>query len=208
VAARKNFGTLQSPNGNPDADTEVSRTSHEAMESITDPDISTGWYDSSGYENGDECAYVYGATQGTPCALYSQVIGGRNYLTQEDFSDRDFFSSRRRLPAPRLTSSVMAARSFGSDRRQRAPPITRRGCGLPQMFSLVVAAAEPIRVGFRGRKLAAMLNTAAARSFSVGRREDQRCRRAAHLGSSRARDVEGGEWAAMGDAGHHPQLAP
>lgn len=92
-SSEKNFGTVQSPNGNPDADTEVSPTSHEAMESITDPDTSTGWYDSSGYENGDECAYVYGATQGTPGALYNQVIGGRNYLTQEEFSNRDFFNT-------------------------------------------------------------------------------------------------------------------
>ena len=32
------------------------------MEAITDPDTETGWYDSSGFENGDECAYVYGTT--------------------------------------------------------------------------------------------------------------------------------------------------
>ena len=90
-SSEQNFGTVQAPNGNPDADTEVSPISHEAMESITDPDTSTGWYDSSGFENGDECAYVFGATQGTPGQLYNQVIGGRNYLTQEEFSNRDFF---------------------------------------------------------------------------------------------------------------------
>ena len=59
------LGVVETPNGNADADTEVSPTSHEIMEAITDPDTQTGWYDSSGYENGDECAYVYGATQGT-----------------------------------------------------------------------------------------------------------------------------------------------
>jgi hypothetical protein len=50
----------------------------------------TGWYDSSGYENGDECAYVFGITQGTPGQLYNQVIDRRHYLTQEEFSNRDF----------------------------------------------------------------------------------------------------------------------
>ena len=89
----KNFGVIETPNGNPDADTEISPTSHEIMESITDPDTVTGWYDSSGFENGDECAYIFGPTQGTPGQLYNQVINHRHYLTQEEFSNRDFFKT-------------------------------------------------------------------------------------------------------------------
>jgi hypothetical protein len=84
------FPAIETPNGNPDADTEVSPTSHETMEAITDPDTVTGWYDSSGLENGDECAYVFGPTQGTPGQLYNQVINHDHYLTQEEFSNRDF----------------------------------------------------------------------------------------------------------------------
>ena len=87
------FPGIQTPNGNADADTQVSPTSHEIMEAITDPDVATGWYDSSGYENGDECAYVYGATQGTSGQLYNQVIKRHRYLTQEEFSNADFFST-------------------------------------------------------------------------------------------------------------------
>lgn len=85
------FPVVESPNGNPDADVEISPTSHEIMEAITDPDVSTGWYDSSGFENGDECAYVYGGTQGSAGALFNQTINGDNYLTQEEFSNNDFF---------------------------------------------------------------------------------------------------------------------
>ena len=85
-----NFGVVESPNGNPDADVEVSPTSHEINEAITDPDTVTGWYDSSGYENGDECAYVYGPTQGTAGQLYNQTINGLHFLTQEEFSNNDF----------------------------------------------------------------------------------------------------------------------
>jgi hypothetical protein len=85
-----NFGTVESPNGNPDADVEISPTSHEINESITDPDTATGWYDSSGFENGDECAYIYGQTHGQPGRLWNQVIGGLHFLTQEEFSNRDF----------------------------------------------------------------------------------------------------------------------
>ena len=86
----KNYGTVESPNNNPDADTEVSPTSHEISEAITDPDVSTGWYDSTGYENGDECAYVYGATVGNAGALYNQTINGHHFLTQEEFSNQDW----------------------------------------------------------------------------------------------------------------------
>jgi len=87
------FPVVQSPNGNPDADTEVSPTSHEVNEAWTDPDVSTGWYDSSGFENGDECAYIFGTASGTPGALYNQTINGHHYLTQEEFSNRSFFQS-------------------------------------------------------------------------------------------------------------------
>jgi hypothetical protein len=87
------FPTIESPNGNLDADTEVSPTSHEIMEAATDPDTVSGWIDSSGYENGDECAYVYGPTKGKAGSLYNQVINHHDYLTQEEFSNQDFFST-------------------------------------------------------------------------------------------------------------------
>jgi hypothetical protein len=87
------FPAVQSPNGNPDADTEVSPTSHEISEAITDPDTETGWFDSSGNEIGDDCAYIYGRTRGAPGAYFNQVINGQDYLTQEEFSNNLFASS-------------------------------------------------------------------------------------------------------------------
>ena len=83
-------GVIESPNGNPDADTVISPTSHEISEAITDPDTMTGWYDSSGFEIGDECAYIFGQTRGAPGQFYNQVINGFHFLTQEEFSNRDF----------------------------------------------------------------------------------------------------------------------
>ncbi len=85
-----NFGTVESPNANPDADVEISPSSHEISEAVTDPDTSTGWYDASGYEIGDECAYIYGATSGSAGKLYNQTINGGHFLTQEEFSNKDF----------------------------------------------------------------------------------------------------------------------
>ena len=90
-----NFGTIESPNHNPDGDVEISPTSHEIMESITDPDTNTGYYDAHFLENGDECAYVYGPTAGNLGALWNQTINGHHYLTQEEFSNLDYNATHR-----------------------------------------------------------------------------------------------------------------
>jgi hypothetical protein len=86
-------GVIETPNGNPDADTEISPTSHEIIEAMTDPDTQSGWYDSSGFEIGDECAYIFGATSGAPGQFYNQTIANHHYLTQEEFSNSSFFQS-------------------------------------------------------------------------------------------------------------------
>ena len=87
------FPVLQSPNGDPDADTEISPTSHEIIEAITDPDGETGWGDSIGNEIGDDCAYIFGRTRGAPGAFFNQVINGGHFLTQEEFSNDVFAAS-------------------------------------------------------------------------------------------------------------------
>lgn len=48
-----------SPNAFPQADTAATAAAHELTESITDP-LLDAWFDSSGFEIGDECAYYYG----------------------------------------------------------------------------------------------------------------------------------------------------
>jgi hypothetical protein len=87
------YPDIEAPNGNPDADTEVSPTSHEINEALTDPDVETGWYDSNGFENGDECAYIYGASRGPAGAYYNQTIAGGHFLTQEEFSNNTYIFS-------------------------------------------------------------------------------------------------------------------
>jgi hypothetical protein len=82
-------GGIQSPNGNIDADVEVSPLSHEMSEAFTDPELNA-WYDSSGNENGDDCAYIYGTLSGTAGTFYNQVVNAHHYLTQEEFSNAAF----------------------------------------------------------------------------------------------------------------------
>ncbi|HET9781207.1 MAG TPA: PKD domain-containing protein [Candidatus Dormibacteraeota bacterium] len=78
----------QAPNGDAAADSEVSLISHEANEAITD--WAGAWIDSAGFENGDECDYVYGTPQGRAGAYFNQTIGNGHYYTQEEFSNEDY----------------------------------------------------------------------------------------------------------------------
>jgi hypothetical protein len=77
----------QHPNGDW-ADATISVLSHEHNESITDP-FGNAWHDSSGNENGDKCAWNFGAALGsTAYGQYNQQIGtGRYYLQQEWSND-------------------------------------------------------------------------------------------------------------------------
>jgi hypothetical protein len=79
------------PNGNP-SDPEISTTSHEQNESITDP-FGTGWWDSNsndsaaGDENGDMCAYDFGTTQGPANAEWNETLNGHHYLMQLEWDN-------------------------------------------------------------------------------------------------------------------------
>lgn len=87
-----NTGGNQSPNSNIDADTELSITSHEIIETITDPQ-GNAWFDSAGFENGDECAYVFGDSTsfiGTGLTKHNQVINGHFYFIQQEPSNHAF----------------------------------------------------------------------------------------------------------------------
>ena len=78
------------PNGNAGVDGMVSVIAHELEETNTDPNPSSGWADSSGSENGDKCAWTFGANlQGPTNAQYNMTLptlsgGSRNYLVQRN----------------------------------------------------------------------------------------------------------------------------
>ena len=74
-----------SPNGNPAADTAATSASHELTESITDP-LGTGWYDSSGAEIGDECAYYYGFVNWNSSTA-NELWDGHPFFLQTEYSN-------------------------------------------------------------------------------------------------------------------------
>jgi hypothetical protein len=79
-------GSGESPNGS-DADSTINVVSHEHNETITDP-LGTAWFDNSGNEDGDKCAWNFGAPLGGAAgAEYNQLINGDRYYLQQEWSN-------------------------------------------------------------------------------------------------------------------------
>jgi hypothetical protein len=66
------------------ADPTINTASHEMNEAITDPTNGGWWNNASQQENGDNCAWIFGAPLG---ADYNQVINGDHYYLQEEWSN-------------------------------------------------------------------------------------------------------------------------
>jgi hypothetical protein len=90
-------GVGEYPNGhaNGNVDDTLSSLSHEANESITDPELNA-WFDEAepfGFENGDECRNTpfeedFGEPLGGPSgALFNQAINGAHYYLQQEWSN-------------------------------------------------------------------------------------------------------------------------
>ena len=77
-----------SPNGNAGVDGMVSVCAHECEEATTDADLNA-WYSRSGAENGDDCAWTFGATYQVSNGSYANMkLGTRDYLIQRNVDFR------------------------------------------------------------------------------------------------------------------------
>lgn len=65
------------------ADTTINVTSHEQMEAATDPGLNA-WYDSSGNEIGDKCAWTFGSRNSTGADV---AWNGHGYLVQQEWDN-------------------------------------------------------------------------------------------------------------------------
>jgi hypothetical protein len=69
------------------SDATLNVASHEANETITDPN-GDAWYDYAGYENGDKCAWLFGSQLGgSSGTYYNQVINNHHYELQGEYSN-------------------------------------------------------------------------------------------------------------------------
>jgi len=74
-----------SPTGDALADEVASTTSHELTEATTDPELDA-WYDSSGNEIGDKCAYNYG-TNTWDSSKANEMWNGHFYELQREYDN-------------------------------------------------------------------------------------------------------------------------
>ncbi|HEV3125036.1 MAG TPA: hypothetical protein VG266_10715 [Candidatus Dormibacteraeota bacterium] len=80
--------TPTSPNNDSDADSTINVTSHELMETVTDPAVGASnyaWIDSSGSEIGDKCNFNFGPTDASGADLRAN---GHGYIVQQEWSNR------------------------------------------------------------------------------------------------------------------------
>ncbi len=77
------------PNGLSGGDAMANLIAHEVEETVTDPDVSTGWYKANGEENADACAWNFAPsvpTQTAPNGAQSNLlINGSYYLIQANW---------------------------------------------------------------------------------------------------------------------------
>ncbi len=69
------------PNGDQAADETINVTSHEQMEAATDP-LLNAWYDSTGSEIGDKCAWNFGSSSGG-----NVTWNGHSYRVQKEWDN-------------------------------------------------------------------------------------------------------------------------
>lgn len=78
-------GTAGSGGLDSGADGMASIISHELEESVSDPDLNA-WYDRSGQENADKCAWTFGTTYKAPNgAIYNMTLGSQPFLIQRNW---------------------------------------------------------------------------------------------------------------------------
>lgn len=77
----------QAPNGDVDADSTINVTSHEHMEAVTDP-YGDAWYDAIGYENGDECAWLFPSPLPLDNGKATVQWNGHFYYVQGEWSNQ------------------------------------------------------------------------------------------------------------------------
>ena len=73
-----------SPNGDPAVDGMVSVLAHELEETVSDPQLNA-WYDSTGMENGDKCAWTFGLTYTVNGAKANMKMGSRDFYIQQNW---------------------------------------------------------------------------------------------------------------------------
>ena len=132
-----------SPNNNPAADAMASVLAHELEEATTDP-LLNAWYDSSGNENADKCAWTFGTTYFAANGSYANMkLGGYDYLIQQNWVNASGGYCALSLPnQPSLTAITPTSGSQGV-----SVPVTITGTNLTGSTVAVSGTGVTVTLG-------------------------------------------------------------
>ena len=109
------------PNNKPSDGALEGGLSHEHNESITDPELNAWWQPGTGEENGDKCRTFEAASEyGTPLgetlehASYNQIVNGRFYWYQQEWSNEGSVCKQRTAPSPPSVSKLSPKKGLPS----------------------------------------------------------------------------------------------
>jgi len=134
--------TISSPNGDLGIDGMASTMAHELAEAVTDPNLNA-WYDASGEEMADKCAWTFGTAYRTSNHSLANVnLGGLDYLLQQLWvnTSAGYCAMSYSRPGATLTMISPANGTPGS-----TVPVTLTGAGFPAN-SLVKVSGTGITV--------------------------------------------------------------
>jgi len=135
----------QPPNNNEDADLEISITSHEQFETVTDL-LGDAWFDSSGSEIGDKCAYTYGSVGSDGRNV---TLNGNPYIVQQEWSNASngcvlTYAGGSLTPSPTPTNTVPPTRTATrTPTRTAAPTNTPVAANTPQATATATTSPTP-----------------------------------------------------------------
>jgi len=143
------------PNSNPTADAMVSVIAHELVETVSDPQLNA-WYDGSGNENADKCAWYFGTPTANPTNVFTTTGGAKanatagafNYFLQENAP------ANTNMCVSVNPSQLSTVASFTPNTGPSATTVTFTGTGL-----------SGVQVFFNG--VAATVASATATSFTA-----------------------------------------
>ena len=150
------------PNGSL-ADSTVNVTSHENIEAITDP-LGTAWYDASGEEIGDKCAWNFGsALGGGSGSLYNETIAANNYWLQQEWSNASSSCAQRMVSG----SHPSAAFTFSPSSPVTGQTVSFNASGSTDSTATITQYAWNFGDGRTGTGISPTHSYATAGSYSV-----------------------------------------
>ena len=130
---------------------------HELEEAATDPDLNA-WFDSSGEENADKCAWTFSPTYAAANGSLANLnLGGADYLIQRNWVNAGGGYCSMAYPPPTLTSVSPSSGTLGN-----SVSVTLNGSGFLKALNVTVSGT-----GVTVSNLTIVSNTQVTATFNI-----------------------------------------